>query len=128
MARTYQSGTKTVFYKEKRVINWKWHYNVGIASSHYVLLPPQDSIWTSEESPRYVKYVLSGMYWADYIFGFRTLIKKSKSLLKLVKPVKNYQTTKQKPATPLGLADWAYGSCSYWFLWIQKFKEFSNGG
>ena len=53
MAGTYQSGTKTAFYNEKRVINW--HYNKGIANSHSVLLLPQDSIWTSQELPGYVK-------------------------------------------------------------------------
>ena len=70
----YHSGTKSVFNKQKQVINWNWHYNVGIASSHPVLLPLQDSLWTSQESPGYVK----------------NEIVESESLLKLAKPVKNY--------------------------------------
>ena len=49
--------------------------------------------------------------WADYIFGFWTLIKKSKSLLKLVKPTKNYQTPQTKACHTLGI-----GPFSLWIV------------
>ena len=61
--------------------------------------------------------------WADYIFGFWTLIKKSKSLLKLVKPTKNYQTPQTKACHTLGI-----GPFSLWIvftlIYLSSKKKF----